>query len=219
MSTLIAFLEHRGIDMVLDVGANDGQFASGLRSMGYRGRIVSFEPISAVFAQLSARAAGDSGWDVRQLALGATPGQEHINVSRNSVYSSMLPLTRLATEFDPWATVVRSEAVTVVRLDDIFSEFVGGRVFLKVDTQGFEQAVLEGASQALTSIQGVLLELPVEHLYADVWSLEEALTFMRQSGFVPAQIRPVNMLSDDPTAAIEFDVLFRRSAPDGYLSR
>jgi FkbM family methyltransferase len=218
MSTLIAFLEHRGINTVLDVGANDGQFASGLRSAGYKGRIVSFEPISAVFAQLSARAAGDGSWDVRQLALGPTAGQAEINVSRNSVYSSLLPLTRLATEFDPHAAVVRSEAVTVVRLDDIFSEFAGRRVFLKIDTQGFEQAVLEGAPRALASILGVQLELPVEHLYANVWTLEEALSFMRGSGFVPAQIHPVNMLSDDPTSAIEFDVLFRRGAPDEHAS-
>ena len=130
MSTLIAFLEHRGIDTVLDVGANDGQFASSLRGMGYQGRIVSFEPISAVFDQLSARAAGDKGWDVRQLALGATAGQANIHVSQNSVYSSLLPLTCLATEFDRHAAVVRSEAVTIVRLDDIFSEFDGRRVFL-----------------------------------------------------------------------------------------
>jgi FkbM family methyltransferase len=213
MSTLIAFLEHRGIDTVLDVGANDGQFASSLRSMGYEGRIVSFEPISAVFAQLSDRAARDERWVVRQLALGARAEEAQINVSQNSVYSSLLPLTPLATEFDTHAAVVRSETVRVARLDDIFSEFAGGRVFLKIDTQGFEQAVLEGGPQALTTILGVQLELPVEHLYVDVWSLEDALAFMRGKSFVPAQIHPVNMLSDDPTAAIEFDVLFRRSAP------
>ena len=58
----------------------------------------------------------------------------------------------------------------------------------------------------------------MEHLYADVWSLEDALAFMRRSGFVPAQIDPVNMLSDDPTSAIEFDVIFRRNAPDVHSS-
>ena len=105
---------------------------------------------------------------------------------------------------------MRTEEIDVVRLDDIFSEFAGRSVFLKVDTQGFERAVVAGGPQALSTIMGVQLELPIENFYEGSWSLEEALATMRRSGFVPAQFTPVNFSNHDPQSAVEFDCVFRR---------
>jgi FkbM family methyltransferase len=204
------FLRARHVDIVLDVGANVGWFGQRLRECGYRGKIVSFEPIDAVFRDLKALAQRDGNWDAHRLALGATTGGALINVSRKQDFSSIRDQSRAVQRFEPAADLVHQEEITIVRLDDLFDQFHNATVFLKIDTQGYERPVLEGARRALTQIVGVQLELPLVHLYKCTWSLAEALVFMQDAGFVLAQLTPVNWLKDDPVSAVEVDGLFRR---------
>src|ERR1700719_3610247 len=80
-------------NVVFDVGANIGQYGLSLRKCGFTGRIVSFEAIPSVHARLSAVAAGDRDWIVAPCcALGRTQGEARINLARNSVSSSLLPM-------------------------------------------------------------------------------------------------------------------------------
>lgn len=66
-----ALMEHLGIDLVLDVGANTGQYASSLRKAGYRAQIVSFEPLHRAYSRLARSAECDRRWRAVRLALGA----------------------------------------------------------------------------------------------------------------------------------------------------
>jgi FkbM family methyltransferase len=209
---LIDFLRSRNIQTVLDVGANVGQFATELRRAGYRGQIISFEPVREVYARLEKTASADPLWSTRNYALGARLGTAEINVSDYSVFSSILPLTEAGRSFDVTSQVVRTETIEVRSLDDIFGEFADQRVFLKVDTQGFEGQVLDGARSALKSILGVQLELPIEHLYEGEWTVVDAISFMRDHEFVVAQIRPNGtFLTEDRVSVCELDVIFRRT--------
>ena len=208
---LAEFLVSRKVDLVFDVGANTGQFGRGLRGHGYRGAIVSFEPVREVFAELQRRVAGDRNWSAHGLALGAAPGTGTIHVSRGSVYSSLVAQSELTADFDTAAHVVRSEEVQIACLDDYLPTIEGRSAFLKIDTQGFEQQVLDGARRVLEKVEGVLLEVPLVHLYAGTWKLEEVLAYMRAHGFVLAQVRPVNALRlRDGVSLAEIDCLFRR---------
>src|ERR1700684_2872446 len=81
------FIEDRKIDLVLDVGANVGQFGTSLRNRGYRGKIISFEPLESEYKKLAVVAASDGNWEAHQFALGAASGDATINVSDNSVFS------------------------------------------------------------------------------------------------------------------------------------
>src|SRR5690348_3558751 len=67
---LKALFQRYAVNCVVDVGARHGDFAYLVRLFGFRGRIVSFEPISENFETLTRRAATDPAWTVRQLALG-----------------------------------------------------------------------------------------------------------------------------------------------------
>jgi FkbM family methyltransferase len=207
---LADFLAARQVDVVLDVGANLGQFGLELRDRGYRGQIVSFEPIASVFRELKAVAERDGNWHAHHLALGAAAGRALLNVSYTSLFSSFLEQAPAAQRFDPSAAVARQEEVAVACLDDVFAPFRRRNVFLKIDTQGYERLILEGARDALSQVVGVQLELPLVHLYKETWSLTDALVYMGDAGFVLAQLTLVNWLREDPASAIEIDGVFRR---------
>lgn len=205
---VVDLLESRGIDLVLDVGANVGQYGATLRSKGYRGRIISFEPVHAAFQTLRERANSDGNWEVHNFALGACSAEAVMNVSRDSVFSSLLPATDKATELDTNAAVTHSEKIQVRALDD-FAGDLSGNIFLKIDTQGYERNVLDGAQRTLPRLKGVQMELPVMQLYKGNWELHEALQYMAQKGFVPAQIHPVNYHPADRPSVMEIDCIFR----------
>jgi FkbM family methyltransferase len=202
------FLEDRKIDVVLDIGANVGQFGRSLRNKGYRGKIVSFEPLGSEFEILAAEAKADRNWEAHNFALGSASGSATINVSANSVFSSILNVNSVATEFDSGAAVKRTETIKMRTLDEIFPT-LAGEVLLKIDTQGYEKQVLEGGRQMLPKVKGILLELPIIRIYKGTWQFHEAAEFMASIGFVPAQIEPVSYHSKDKVSLVEVDCLFR----------
>jgi len=208
-TTLRRFLATHPIDLVVDAGANLGQFAGLIRSKGYRGRIWSFEPVSHVFDALAAKAARDPLWQVSKLALGSTAGRAEINVSANHTLSSFLPASAMLASYDANAATV-PETVRVDTLDAILNGDPARSIFLKIDVQGFEKPVLEGAKETLARVHALYVELPVEHLYEGGWTFPEAIRYLDDLGFTPAQFRTVNALSNDRASAVEFDCLFRR---------
>jgi FkbM family methyltransferase len=217
--TLLDFLVSRKIDLILDVGANEGQFTQAIRNAGYGGEIVSFEPIGNVFAKLAANAARDRKWTARRLALGDQRGRSEISVTAHTVFSSFMAQSAMLQGWDPGTAVVAREEVEVATLDEIVGDFADRRVFLKIDTQGFERQVLAGARASLERILGVQLELPIVHLYKGVWSLPEAIRYMEERGFAVAQIHTVAHLNDDRVSLAEVDCVFRRADAVGLDSR
>ena len=163
-----AVLRYLNIDLVLDVGANTGQYAQGLREGGYRGRIVSFEPLTSAHATLERNAARDNRWTVHpRCAIGDREGQITINVAGNSVSSSVLPMLAQHANSAPESRYIGSETVPLSRLDSAAAPYLvdAGGVYLKIDTQGFEAVVLAGASELLPRCRAVQLELSLVPLY------------------------------------------------------
>jgi FkbM family methyltransferase len=207
----IDFLRSRNIDLVIDVGANVGQYAASLRKAAYAGWIVSFEPVAAAYEELAALAIEDPRWRTFNMALGDNEGLAKINVSQSSDFSSILPQLPAATAFDAEAQVVRSESVRVARLDDIFAELPTSKAaYLKIDTQGYERQVLLGAPECLSSCLGVQMELPIIHLYEGTWKFHEAVAYMSDLGFEISNIFPVNYDQTDTVSLVEVDCIFRR---------
>src|SRR5262245_44939937 len=87
---VVARLNNAAVPVVVDVGASVGQYATELRKHGYRGDIVSFEPVQKAFAGLMDAAAGDEKWSCHRVALGATAEEARINVASNLASSSLL---------------------------------------------------------------------------------------------------------------------------------
>ena len=206
---LVDFINDRKIDVVLDVGANSGQFGQKLRGFGYRGAIVSYEPVSSAFKHLDGIAKSDGKWTAHNFAIGAESGQLNINISLNSKFSSPLSPNDNAQEFHGGIVTDHVESVPVKTLDDVATEYQGN-ILIKIDTQGFERQVIEGGREAVARSKGVLMELPIIALYKNSWRLSEAIEYMDRIGFVPTQIYPVNYHPTDRQALVEIDCLFRQ---------
>lgn len=210
-AALPAFLERFEIDTVLDVGANVGQYGSALRAAGYSGRIVSFEPDPEAYRVLAGRAARDPAWEAFCIGLGAEDGVAELNVSEFSVFSSMLKTTEYVESVDGRSRAERTVRVPVTTVDAVWAERVGpgARVLLKIDTQGYEQAVLAGASRALGQTVGVQIELSLRGLYAGQPSADEMLRLLGERGF--AAYAFVHGFADpDTEELLEADGIFFR---------
>jgi FkbM family methyltransferase len=165
LDRLVAYL---GIDLVLDVGSNIGQYAHELRSHGYRGRIVSFEPSEAAHADLTRAARGDDGWSVApRMALGSTSGEATLHVAGNSLSSSVLRMLPEHERAAPGSKVVRTERVPLHRLDEVAVPYLAQSkaALLKIDTQGYEAQVLAGSEGILDRVLAIQLELSLVPLY------------------------------------------------------
>lgn len=186
-------LDHFGVTLVLDVGANVGQYAGYLRTAGYGGRIVSFEPLADAHAALSRRAAGDAGWTVApRMALGASEGEIEINVSGDRDMSSLLPMRAEILAVSPTSRTVAREKVRLATLDSVFDDYARAddRVLLKIDTQGYERQVLDGAARSLPRLAGLQLELSLVPLYEGETTWLAMIEELARHGFEPRLIIP-----------------------------
>jgi FkbM family methyltransferase len=180
-------LEALSINVVLDIGGNVGNYARELRRNGFRGKIISFEPILEIFEQLREATAGDPQWSCYNLALGDDEAQTAINVSHNFVSSSLLEVTGASTSAEQATAITRRENIRVTRLDSLRSIILApsDRVYMKVDVQGFEKQVLVGAVETMAQIEAVEMELSLVELYANQTLMPEMLCNLTALGFYP----------------------------------
>lgn len=186
-------LNTNNISVVFDVGANVGQFASDLRKYGYLGKIISFEPLPEAYEKIVKQAVQDANWIVHpRCAIGAYAGEIKINVAGNSVSSSILPMLKQHLSAAPESQYTHAETIDLITIDSVYKKYCSQdeNVFLKVDTQGYEWEVLDGAAETLASCKGVSLELSLVPLYDNqkLWSdCENRLT---KIGFQLYAIQP-----------------------------
>ena len=184
------------VDYVVDVGAHVGEFGQLLRAdVGFRGPIISFEPVSTAFARLSRVAACDRAWHVHRLALGSESGQAMVNVTRPRVLSSLLAPAAEAFPPAEAPAVDRRESVSLSGLDDVWDQLIGGggrRAFLKIDTQGSDLQVLEGATRSLQRVAALRAELSVQPLYRGAVPYTESLLAITRLGFELSGLFPVS---------------------------
>jgi FkbM family methyltransferase len=208
----LRFLRDRRIDTVVDGGANEGQWAQELRRAGYKGSIISFEPVAQPFALLAAAAHDDPRWLCVKAALGAAETEALIHVAGNSLSSSLLPMGRTHLEAAPKSAYVGTERVRVVRLDEALEDLgaVGGRVAIKLDLQGFEAQALEGAAGLLGRVHLFELELSTVSLYDGQPLYREMIDLMNGLGFSLASVAE-EMIDPADGRVLQLNGLFVRS--------
>lgn len=202
------------INLVLDVGANRGQYATLIRGCGYQGRLVSFEPIPELFEALRQRAQHDPAWTVLPYACGSTDAEVDLNITATPEYSSILTPNAYAIDRDPHAAVVRTQSISVRRLDALLPQILQGldspRVYLKMDTQGYDLEVFAGLGHlAQTAIVALQSELPAKKLYDQMPGMTAVLAHYEQQGFTLNNMFPVSHDHRNPQV-IEYDCIMTR---------
>jgi len=208
-----------GITVLFDVGANAGQYGSTMRALGYEGRSVSFEPSSEAFGFLAEAVRRDPGWTAVHCALGERTGAVTLHVSANSQSSSVLPMLPAHLAAAPESAYVGDETVEMTTLAEQIDRHVGpdDRLFVKIDTQGSEHQVLRGASDGLSRVVGLQLELSMIPLYEGQPLVESLIESVRAMGFVPMSLEP-DFFDPDTRQLLQADGIFFRPGPGAHLS-
>ena len=170
---------------IIDVGANVGQYAEIMRSIGFKGDIFSFEPIKTVFSILERKSKNDKKWHVFPYAIGNSDEKLEINISKNLVSSSINKSLDQLTQSEPSAVFVDKEEIIVHKLDSIFNSLniTEKNIFLKIDTQGYEKEVLLGASDSLKYVKGIQIEMALVPTYENVIMFDDMKSKIEQIGF------------------------------------
>jgi FkbM family methyltransferase len=197
------------IDLVFDVGANTGQYGMFIRDIGYKGRIVSFEPLTSAYKLLENSSSTDGSWDAVNIALGNEDGITEINISSNSQSSSILNMLPNHVAMAPGSAYVGREEIVIRKLDTIFHDYYlsSNNVYLKIDAQGFEKNIIDGAKNVLDKIAGVQMELSLVPLYEGETLLGDMINYMKSKNYIMMSVEPTYG-NPDSGQLLQADCLF-----------
>ena len=202
-----------GITAIIDIGANIGQFAMTTRIYGFQGNIISFEPLTSAYIQLLENSLKDKKWLIHErCALGSEDGISIINVSANSVSSSLLPMHSNHLNAAPSSVYISQEEILVRTLDHCLSSYDIDlrKTFLKIDAQGFESQVINGAKNSLSHVTGVLCELSLVELYDGQKDWQHIINSFLSLGYSVWSIIP-GFADQQSGRLLQVDVVFVRS--------
>jgi FkbM family methyltransferase len=214
-SHIINLINHYNIDLILDVGANNGGFGKMLRIEGYTGEIQSFEPVTETYKQLKKITDKDSKWHIHKLALGETCSQQTINVTASSDLASFLSASEFGKNaYSEKLEVSHQENVTINTIDDFLAKEIKNaenrRVFLKMDTQGYDTHVIKGALKSINSIFCILSEISFIPLYNNMPHYLDSLKTYEELGFSVTGLYPISRKKD--LSIIEMDCMLINKA-------
>jgi FkbM family methyltransferase len=205
----LRLIERFGVAAVIDVGGNRGQYGSRLRAAGYAGPLYSFEPQPDPFAALAAGAAADPLWHVANVGLGAAAGTVEMNVADGDDCSSILETSPALRSSLPEATAVDRIEIPLHRLDDSMAG-VQGPFLLKIDTQGYEHAVLDGAADVLARTHVIDIEMALSRNYEGGSSIYDLMPRLHSLGFQALSVEP-GFMDRATEQVLDADVLLVRA--------
>jgi len=191
------FLSEFHIDCVFDVGANAGQYGQMIRELGFRGAIISFEPIPSMANTLKKKVKHDTLWFVEEVALDSEMRDTTFNVMRSSQFSSLNMPSHADTDLFREENAV---AYTVELRTKLLSTFISKyesqlgfkRPFLKMDTQGNDLAVAQGAGDFLSRFIGLQSELAIKKIYDSAGDYRSLIDYYTDRGFELSALVPNN---------------------------
>jgi FkbM family methyltransferase len=200
------------VDCVFDVGANTGQYHRFIRDMiGFDGPVISYEPVPDLAADLIGEASREDDWHMNPVALDRTAGEAAFHIARDTQFSSLRRPGRVGNEiFSDGRMKGETVMVRTATLADelkLWRDRLGfQRPYLKLDTQGHDLAVAEGAGAALADFVAIQSEVSVVPIYDGAPGIAAALEFFKGRGFAPCAFVPNN--EGHFPRLIETDIIF-----------
>ena len=209
----ISMLRTHNVNLIFDVGANAGQFGVLLREIGFDGKIVSFEPLSDARESLLNISRNDPLWQIAlQTAIGEENGEIEIQIAGNSQSSSVLDMLDTHVRAAPDSKYIGKEKVALRTLDSIAPDYMDSNsiAFIKIDTQGYETQVMNGAKKLMSQIVGLQVEISLVPLYKGQCLFDEMLKKLKNDGF---ELWSISTVFSDPNTAqlLQVDATFFRT--------
>jgi FkbM family methyltransferase len=207
---VVMSLQSNSIDTIFDIGANEGQFAIETIHGGYKGKIISFEPQKKMHSKCIDSIKSFKNWTIHeQCAVGEVEGVVELNISKNSVSSSILKVNNTHINSAPQSEYIAKEDVKVITFDSIFDNYksFGQKFVLKIDTQGFEWHVLMGAKKSLNYVDGIIIEMSLFPLYDNQTLWEEIYDFLKTYNFKLWAIQP-GLIERKTGKTLQMDCIF-----------
>ena len=209
----ISMLRTHNVNLIFDVGANAGQFGVLLREIGFDGKIISFEPLSDARESLQNISRNDPLWQIAlQTAIGEENGEIEIQIAGNSQSSSVLDMLDTHVRAAPDSKYIGKEKVALRTLDSIAPDYMDSNsiAFIKIDTQGYETQVMNGAKKLMSQIVGLQVEISLVPLYKGQCLFDEMLKKLKNDGF---ELWSISTVFSDPNTAqlLQVDATFFRA--------
>ena len=209
----ISMLRTHNVNLIFDVGANAGQFGVLLREIGFDGKIVSFEPLSDARENLLNISKNDPLWQIAlQTAIGEENGEIEIQIAGNSHSSSVLDMLDTHVRAAPDSKYIGKEKVALRTLDSIAPDYMDSNsiAFIKIDTQGYETQVMNGAKKLMSQIVGLQVEISLVPLYKGQCLFDEMLKKLKNDGF---ELWSISTVFSDPNTGqlLQVDATFFRT--------
>lgn len=208
-SHVINLINRYDIDLVLDVGANVGQFGTILRKEGYKGEIHSFEPASTSYKLLKDASQKDSQWFIHQVAMAEQEGKLELNISESSDLNSFFPANNFGKEKYKKIVACRTETVDVSTISHFLKnnidDYQKRQIFLKMDTQGFDLKVFAGALDVIGGINFILSEISCIPIYDGMPHYIESLETYEKYNFIISGLYPISRKKD--LSVVEMDCM------------
>jgi len=209
----ISMLRTHNVNLIFDVGANAGQFGVLLRKIGFDGKIISFEPLSDARESLQNISRNDPLWQIAlQTAIGEENGEIEIQIAGNSQSSSVLDMLDTHVRAAPDSKYIGKEKVALRTLDSIAPDYMDSNsiAFIKIDTQGYETQVMNGAKKLMSQIVGLQVEISLVPLYKGQCLFDEMLKKLKNDGF---ELWSISTVFSDPNTAqlLQVDATFFRA--------
>lgn len=209
-SYLIKIIDRYKIDCIFDIGANTGQFGIFLiKQVGFKGKIISFEPAKKCFEELEKNAKKYSNWEVYHLAVSDKREEKVLHLTDASVLNSFKkPVTESHPDYTAGVKVTGEESVQCLPLDEFFKEnnINPANCLLKSDTQGYDDVVVNSLGEYISKLPVIMAEVSVQTYYEDCMLYTEFIKMMANKNFELANLHPVTF--DRFLRVVEFDALF-----------
>jgi len=192
---LAYLLEQQGIDVILDIGANIGQFGEKIIGAGFEGQLVSFEPLPETHKELQRRATQFSQWHVPDpIALGPSRSMLTMHLYDSSALASSHLIDQSELSDQSHLRCIGTTQVEQVPLDEVYFDYVGKdvRSLIKIDVQGAEMEVFKGARKSLEQAQGIHIEVSFSKLYEGESYYLDVLSYLRELGFAVYALSPIS---------------------------
>lgn len=210
-----SLLQAYDINMVLDIGANKGQFANQVIKQGYQGQVISFEPSRDSFHDLMEASASSQQWLAYNFGLSDKNSEAELHIYRDNTFSSLYaPSNKGKNLFAEYLNETRTEAIDLRRLDDVWPSLNmsdSSRVFLKTDTQGHDYQVLAGASQSLSKISVIMAEASLQSIYNNEITFYKIIELLGRHGFAISGMYPFSF--SPRLELVELDIFFINQSP------